>query len=68
MAILHYRVHVLEIMDPKAQISIRQSKAIRKYVITELDAGHWLIDSKGIELIQRKCSQAGINIKVELHV
>ena len=67
MAVLHHRIHILEVPDAAMRVHLKQSRAMRRAVIMELDEAHWLINGRCIGEVERLCAKAGITLSVKTH-
>lgn len=67
MAVLHYRVHILEIENATHRLELIQSQAMRRALLMEIDDQHWLVDSKYIKHIEKACAKAGITLTEQTH-
>lgn len=67
MAILHHRIHILEVPDAAVRVHLKHSRIVRRAVLMELDATHWLINSRQVADIERVCARAGIALTVKTH-
>ncbi len=67
MAVLHHRIHILEVPDAAMRVHLKRSHTLRRAVIMELDEAHWLVSGRGIGEVERVCAKAGITLSVKTH-
>ena len=67
MPVLHHRVHILEVTDPAMRVHLKHARSIRRAIMMELDAAHWLVHDRQLAAVERACAKAGIMLTSRSH-